>query len=102
MWEDEATHRRSLEKAELAAFTDYMATKPQEQQRGQWMALAITVAAFLLSAILAFQGREIFASVLGGTTVVSIALAFLKHRPIDPARASKGPSEREVRSEPNT
>jgi len=75
MAERQQAHRQNLEAADLQAAVLFA-------KRGQWMALCITVLAFVVGSSLAFVGQTTVASILFGTVIVAVVGAFLGSKSI--------------------
>ncbi len=70
MAEHDSAHLQSMEKMRLSAF--YL-----ERRLGQIFGFSIAIAALSASVFLAFNGREITASIIGGATLVSLVSIFV-------------------------
>lgn len=73
MAERDSTHLQSMEKMHLSAIF-------LERRLGQILGFSIAILALGASVFLAFNGREITASVIGGTTLVSLVSVFVVGR----------------------
>ena len=83
MTEKQSDHRRELEKRSLEA-------PIQQGKRGQIMGFCIAILFLIASTVLAFNGYEIVASVIGGTTVVGLVTVFVTGKRL---RKSPDPNE---------
>jgi uncharacterized membrane protein len=70
MTETQSEHRKQLENQTVTA-------QIRQSDRGQWMGLTVAMSFLVGALICALAGHETVASVLGGTTVVSLAGAFI-------------------------
>jgi uncharacterized membrane protein len=59
---------------------DALHSHRREVRRGQILGIAVTLSAFATSAFMAYIGQPEVAGIVGGTTVVSIAVAFVLGR----------------------
>lgn len=73
MAEQDSTHLQSMEKMHLSAIF-------LERRLGQILGFSIAILALGASVFLAFNGHEITASVIGGTTLVSLVSVFVVGR----------------------
>ena len=89
MAEDEALHRRGLERTIVDAQSDDIKSQRTEIRLGQVFAVVVAVAGFGFGTYAMTHGAQIGGSVLGGGTLVSIVGAFLYRQ----HAASKAPDE---------
>jgi len=73
MAEDQAAHRMELEKRVINS-------QQIQSERGQWLGLAIAIVGLGVALVLGLYGQQVVASVVGGGTVVSLAVAFITGR----------------------
>lgn len=71
MAENQSAHRIEIEKVVISS-------QQVQSQRGQHFGLAIAIVGIGASVFLAMNGHDVVAGVLGGTTVVSLAIAFIE------------------------
>lgn len=69
-FEEQSSHRRSIEKSVIEG-------QLEESKRGQWFAFFITIIVLSVTAYLAINEKTAVACVLGGTTIVGLAGAFI-------------------------
>lgn len=77
MAELEGEHRRHLDLEWQRCLIGDVRRQRDERQRGQTFALTITLAAFMLAGLMAWLGKEVFASVLVGVTLLGIVGVFI-------------------------
>lgn len=69
-FEDEAAHRREMEKADLAE-------RIRERKTAQWMAGAFAFSGLAVSVVALLLGHENVAGIIAGTTIVGVVTTFL-------------------------
>lgn len=80
MAETRLSHRNDCEKQEVVSLVTDRKAERTERRLGQWLGFVLVILIVTVAFTAAMYGHEWFASILGGTTVVSIASAFVLGR----------------------
>jgi len=93
MAEDRLEHRCALEKDELNSIIECRKLDRAERRRGQWLGFSVCIILVVAALIASLHGHDTFASIVGGTTIVSVIGAFVLGRVLpgsEPEKKTKG------------
>jgi uncharacterized membrane protein len=76
-WEKETAHRHELEKRVVSAEIEGQQSIAREVRRGQYLAFSLSVLFLAVGGSLAYFGKEVSGSILGGTGFIGTITSFL-------------------------